>query len=393
MGQMPAPAMGGEHPERRVEVEKKGVVKRVFPGNNTSLGFYSFYDYILPADATRILIIKGGPGVGKSTFMKKIAAAMVDRGYDIEYHHCASDNASLDGITFPQIGVAIVDGTAPHVVDPKHPGAVDEIIHLGDYWNENGVRNFRKEIMAVSRAMGHLFTRAYRFLKAAQAVYDDWEAANAEAMDFGRANRMADDLMRELFGTSRVALRVGRDRHLFASAITPDGHINYLYTILGPCRKKYVIEGAPGTGKSVLLGKVARAAMERGYDVELYHCPLNPLKVEHVLIPGLSVALTKSIEPHTYTPGPGDTVIDMNQCLNPVITGQYREVIAGNTELFERLFSRAIGFIEQAKGSHDLLESYYVPNMDFAGIENLRLKTLDRILRYAREAEVKVGGC
>jgi len=373
-------------------VERKGVVKRVFPGNNTSLGFYSFYDYILPVDATRLLIIKGGPGVGKSTFMKKIASAMVDRGYDIEYHHCASDNSSLDGITFPQIGVAIVDGTAPHVVDPKHPGAVDEIIHLGDYWNESGVRSSRKEILEVSQQIGRQFSRAYRFLKAAQAVYDDWEAANAEAMDFGRANRMADDLVRELFGTSRVSLRVGRDRHLFASAITPDGLINYLYTILGPCRKKYVIEGAPGTGKSVLLGKVARAAMERGHDVELYHCPLNPLKVEHVLIPGLSVALTKSIEPHTYTPGPGDTVIDMNQCLDPVITGQHREVVAGNTELFERLFSRAIGFIERAKSSHDLLESFYVPNMDFAGIEALRLKTLDRILRYAREADLKVGG-
>jgi len=141
-------------------------------------------------------------------------------------------------------------------------------------------------------------------------------------MDFGRANRIADDLVRQLFGTGRVALRVGRDRHLFASAITPDGLINYLYAILGPCRKKYVIEGAPGTGRSVRPGKVARAAMERGYDVELYHCPLNPLKVEHVLIPGLSVALTKSIEPHTYTPGPGDTVIDRNQCLDPVIVSQ-----------------------------------------------------------------------
>ncbi|MEW6522511.1 MAG: PRK06851 family protein [Bacillota bacterium] len=372
-------------------MDRIGAIKRVFPGNNTSVGFYSFYDYILPADATRILIIKGGPGVGKSTFMKRIAEAMVDRGYDIEYHHCASDNSSLDGITFPQIGVALVDGTAPHIVDPKHPGAVDEIIHLGDYWNEDGVRHFKKEIMEATRDISRLFKRAYRFLRAAQAVYDDWEAANLEAMEFGRANRIADDLIRELFGTSRVSLRVGADRHLFASAITPDGMTNYLYTIVGPCRKKYVIEGAPGTGKSVLLDKVARAARERGYDVELFHCPLNPSKIEHVLIPGLSVALTKSIEPHTYTPGPGDTLIDMNQCLVPVIASKYKDVVAGNAALFEQLFSRAIEFIGRAKSVHDLLESYYVPNMDFDGIERLRTKTLDRILRYAREVELKVG--
>lgn len=92
---------------------KKGYVKRVFPGNNTPRGFFSFYDHIVTADATRILVIKGGPGVGKSTFLSKIAEAMVDRGFDVELHHCASDNDSLDGVVFPQIGIASIDGTAP----------------------------------------------------------------------------------------------------------------------------------------------------------------------------------------------------------------------------------------------------------------------------------------
>jgi hypothetical protein len=42
---------------------------------------------------------------------------------------------------------------------------VDEIIHLGDYRNENAVRNSRKEIMGISHEIGLLFIRAYRFLK------------------------------------------------------------------------------------------------------------------------------------------------------------------------------------------------------------------------------------
>jgi len=62
MGKCPPSCAAGERRERRVDMEKAGVVKRVFPGNNTSLGFYSFYDYILPADATRLLIIKGERG-------------------------------------------------------------------------------------------------------------------------------------------------------------------------------------------------------------------------------------------------------------------------------------------------------------------------------------------
>ncbi|MCX7748517.1 MAG: ATPase [Clostridia bacterium] len=93
----------------------KGHIKHVFPGGNTSMGFYSYYDYILgQEEATRILVIKGGPGVGKSTFMRKIGEEMVELGYDVEYMHCSSDNNSLDGIVIPGIKVALMDGTAPH---------------------------------------------------------------------------------------------------------------------------------------------------------------------------------------------------------------------------------------------------------------------------------------
>ncbi len=93
----------------------KGKIRHMFPGGNTSQGFFSYYDYILrQEEATRIICIKGGPGVGKSTFMKKIGEEMQDRGYEVEYMHCSSDNYSLDGVVIPTIKVALLDGTAPH---------------------------------------------------------------------------------------------------------------------------------------------------------------------------------------------------------------------------------------------------------------------------------------
>jgi MoxR-like ATPase len=93
----------------------KGKIRHMFPGGNTSLGFFSYYDYILSQDeATRIICIKGGPGVGKSTFMRKIGEEMQKRGYNVEFMHCSSDNNSLDGVVIPAIKVALLDGTAPH---------------------------------------------------------------------------------------------------------------------------------------------------------------------------------------------------------------------------------------------------------------------------------------
>lgn len=369
---------------------QKGRIKHVFPGGNTSQGFYSFYDYIIPTDTTRIFIIKGGPGVGKSTFMRKIGEAMLERGFDLEFHHCSSDNGSLDGVVIPAIGVALIDGTAPHVVDPKNPGCVDEIIHLGDYWNEAGMRNNKRNIIDANREVGRLFARAYRFLKAAQVVYDDWERANQEAMDYGKANLITSDLIKKVF-TREIGNKVGAERHLFASAITPEGMMNYLETIVGPCDKRYIIEGRPGTGKSTLLKKIATAAIERGYKVEMYHCALNPEKVEHVVIPELSMAFTKSIEPHKYAVKDGDEMINMDVCLKPEVLKKYEVLVEENEAIFNDLFNRAIKFISQAKKTHDLMETYYIPNMDFEAVSKVWEKTLDRIIGYAEEMEFNVG--
>ncbi|AZR72290.1 hypothetical protein BBF96_02095 [Anoxybacter fermentans] len=369
---------------------QKGRIKHVFPGGNTSKGFYSFYDYIIPPDTTRIFIIKGGPGVGKSTFMRKIGEAMLERGYDIEFHHCSSDNASLDGVVIPAIGVALIDGTAPHIVDPKNPGCVDEIIHLGDFWDEEGMRSHKKDIIEANQEVSRLFERAYRFLKAAQVVYDDWEKANQEAMDYGKANKIAANLIEKVF-TRDVSTRIGEERHLFASAITPDGMVNYLETIVGPCKKRYIIEGRPGTGKSTLLRKIATAAVERGYKVEMYHCALNPEKIEHVVVPELSIAFTKSIEPHLYSPQNGDEKINMDYCLNAEILEKYEKLVEENEKIFNKLFNRAIKFISQAKKTHDHMETFYIPNMDFDAISRLWEHTLDRIIGYAEEIDKKVG--
>ena len=70
-----------------------------FAAANTRGGFVSFFDKIFSEDECgRTYILKGGPGVGKSTFMKKLAKLSEDKGYTCEYFYCSSDPSSLDGI-------------------------------------------------------------------------------------------------------------------------------------------------------------------------------------------------------------------------------------------------------------------------------------------------------
>ena len=91
-----------------------------FLGANSPTGFYSLYDHLLsPEEARAIYILKGGPGCGKSTLMRKIGAWAEEAGLETEYILCSGDPDSLDAVILPAVGAAIVDGTAPQGVVPQ----------------------------------------------------------------------------------------------------------------------------------------------------------------------------------------------------------------------------------------------------------------------------------
>ncbi len=94
-----------------------------FLGANAPGGFYSLYDQlIVPESARAVYILKGGPGCGKSTLMRTVGAMVGIAGHQAEYILCSGDPDSLDAVVFPQLRVALVDGTAPHAAAPLgHP--------------------------------------------------------------------------------------------------------------------------------------------------------------------------------------------------------------------------------------------------------------------------------
>ena len=360
------------------------LARHMFAGGNTAEGFRSFYNHIIGPDAARVIVIKGGPGVGKSTFMKNVADRITQLGQSADFFHCSSDPGSLDGVVFPEIGVALIDGTAPHTVDPRFPGAVDEILYLGDYWNESAIRASRDAIIACTKDISRLFQRAYRFLRTAGDVLDDWSESNAEALMAGPANKVARSVVDQIIGTAPVADRPGVERHLFASAITPDGFVNYLETVVAGCNRRYVVRGGPGSGKSTLISRVAARAVECGMDAELFHCSLNPASLEHLVIPSIGAAMITSVEPHEWKPSPhdiaDDVIIDMEQCLDPAAVRRNQGIIEYDRKLMHEAMSRAVHFLGEARRAHHFLESFYTPNIDFDAIGELRERTLQRIL-------------
>lgn len=270
----------------------RGKERHLFPGNNTSIGFYSYYQYILPqTDANHIFCLKGGPGVGKSTFMMNIGDIMQNEGLNVDYLHCSSAPESLDGILIPEINIALIDGTSPHVIDPINPGAVDEIINLGEYWNSDGIKKNKDNIIKINAKVGRAFKRAYKYLTAARSITDNivelYTLASSKAGQNIHAEKIIDEEMSEYSANTEP----GRIKKQFASAITPSGLIHFTETLFDNTYKMFFIMNNWGVGVTELLRRISEEAATRGLDTEEYYSPMYPeTKIEHVLIPELKLA-------------------------------------------------------------------------------------------------------
>ncbi len=362
----------------------RGKIRKMFPGSNSAYGFYSFYDQIIEDNATRIFVIKGGPGVGKSTFMKNIARELIERGCNAEFHCCSADSESLDGIVFPQLQIACIDGTTPHIVDPKNPGAVDEIVNLGEFWDEAEVIARREAILSSNRETARLYRRAYRYLAAAKLFLDEVEDYYREnrCLDTAGLDRLALQVIGEIFaGKVHESSVERRERHLFATAITPDGPVSYLETIVNQGFQRYIISGDDGTGKNELIARIKDAAVMRSFFVEVYHCALDPDKIDHLIIPQLKTAVLNSVTPHILEPTGEDRVIETDAYVKKPGRRLEKERDLAR-KLYEHTFNAAVDYISRAREVHQELESYYIPNMRFGEINRLAETVLQKILAY-----------
>ena len=95
-----------------------------FLGGNTPAGFYSLYHQLSdPSRMQALYIIKSGPGSGKSSLMRRVECHAQAAGLETEEVLCSGDPDSLDAVILPQLGAALVDGTAPQGVVPEvHKG-------------------------------------------------------------------------------------------------------------------------------------------------------------------------------------------------------------------------------------------------------------------------------
>lgn len=348
-----------------------------FLGANSGQGFQNLFErFCRDEEHYDLLVLKGGPGAGKSTMMKKIGAAMEARGETVEYLYCSGDPDSLDGVNIPRIKTAVVDGTSPHIIEPRYPAAVDRYVNLGQFYDLSAAKAAREEIIRHSHDCSAAYRRAYHALSAARELEDSASALMQEGLDEHKLVRRAEGVIaREIRGHGTGA----KTQYRFPGSITHQGFLRRFDTIETLCPRIYCLNDSAGLAWRMLT-MLYEEANHRQYGTILCPDPEHIERIQHLLIPELGVAFVTvcgtEYEQDAYR----------RIHIDEMVSGDYMKHWKGRLKLLHKmaktLREEGIACLREAKAAHDSLEEVYRPHVDFQGVNELTEQEIKRIESY-----------
>jgi hypothetical protein len=349
---------------------------------NSAHGFVNYFeDNIKMLD--KLYILKGGPGTGKSTLMKNIGKEWYKRGFDIEYIHCSSDNNSIDGVIIPAIGIGVVDGTAPHVIEPRAPGAIEDYVNLGVAWDSKKLAMNKNKISDIKSNISSCYANTYECFKKGLKIHDEWEKIYLENINFDTLNSITDSLIATFFN-NQTANKQSIVKNRFFGGATPKGSVDFVMDLTESIAKRYFIKGRPGSGKSTMLKKIALAAQDKGFDTEIYHCGFDPNSLDMVIIKELDIAIFDSTAPHEYFPTrKTDEIVDVyDLAIKPGTDEKYKDKLDSIIARYKSAVNDGIAQLAKAKQLHDELENIYIEAMDFNVVDKISKDLSEKIDDY-----------
>ena len=348
-----------------------------FAASNSRNGFHSYYESCFRDAVDTLYVIKGGPGTGKSRLMREIANEGVARGWRPEYYYCSSDPTSLDAVLLYEEGgrsVGLLDGTAPHTMEPVLPGVREELVDLGRFWSSRALQENEEAIRLLAGQKSEGYRAAYRYLRAAGECMDNKRAALLPCLAAGRVERLATRLMASLPPTrqkstaQRIALR---------SSVGMQGQYT-LATYEQQARRTVYLQDYYGTAYelSAALLAVARA---RGVDALLSYHPVCPDRVDALYFPAAQLAFI--VCEHTPTPASTEKsrVLDLRRLVVPELVRLARPSLRAAARGYEQMLENACHCMESVSRAHFSLESIYSAAMDFEAKERYTVQLIGRI--------------
>ncbi len=352
--------------------------RRCFAAANSADGFRNYYGEIFTdARVDRLYIIKGGPGTGKSRFMREVAHRARACGYAVTEYLCSSDSSSLDGLLltregFPALG--FLDGTAPHLREPVLPGVQDEMINLGQFWDSRLLAGQRDTVRRLKEAKAAAYGRAYAYLNGVGAVARAVEGLLSPCVREEGLEGLAGRLLRRVPSTRafevtpalRRAVSMGGEvtLHCFEEAAVNAGGC------IAVAEEHYGLGGR-------LTASLLRLSEARRHRVWVSYDPILPDKADGLYYPDAGLCVLVG---HAEIPEGGTVrALSLRRYTHPEALREVRGELRRAAALKSKLTDAALHSLQQASALHFELERIYSAAMDFRAKEAFTADFLETI--------------
>lgn len=258
------------------------------------------------------------------------------------------------------------------MVEPKYPGVVERYVNLGAFYDKAALSKRREDIVSCMAGYKGCYNRAYRCLTAVAQLGEDMRASLlTPALEARLAKRAKGILSREV---KRSGREPGTSVQRFLSAVTWQGFLCQFGTVDAQCKRVYELNDTYSLAHGMLT-HLAAGAMAAGYDVVVCPSPLCPERMEHLLIPALSLAFVSSTPALPYEARPYRR-IRLDAMADQELMRRCRARLRFSRKVSSALMDEAVEALAQAKAMHDELETIYNPHVDFDGV----YRTADAII-------------
>ena len=345
------------------------MIEKFFFGGSTPNGFSTQLTQIINSTEYYTYILKGGPGTGKSSMMKKIAERFA-KNEKVTCFYCSSDPDSLDVVMMHTSKVIVVDGTPPHVSEPQFPGVCQEIVDLGRYWNKAILKEDREKIIRATELNKSMMTGAANYNKALGLICDDTYTCAEGFTDRKRIEEAARSFCDSLFKNRERRTGRGNQTIRQLSAMTKYGYMT-LPCAEESCRKLYILDDKLFAASGMFIEFAAEQAMQYGYNIKLSPCLLSGIPIsEHLFIDEINAALLTS-SPLTQLTNENARHIDCSVYYDKDKMQPYQKHFSANHSLINTIAGASRKMLVDAKRVHDEMEQYYISAMDFDALDTV----------------------
>ncbi|MBQ6906523.1 MAG: hypothetical protein IJN75_05835 [Clostridia bacterium] len=321
----------------------------------TENGFFDLFSSVFSENnISRLYVIKGASGVGKSTLMKKLALEGESRGIAVDRIYCSSDPSSLDGVIVGDVGM--IDGTPPHTYEPRLAGAFETLIDLGRFWKRELLTPHVDELRSLSLKKRAAFERIYELSTIHGKLISFLERSSEAKLDEATIRRYVRSLVRRRLADAKDGKG---EMRIFSSSF---GDVK-----MPPHEQIY---SASDTFGSVFLAELRAELTERGK--EFFFSPSLPSieRIETIYVPSLRIVYT--------TRGGGRRINGDRFFIEKPIEHGFENTISQLLEAIKEKHREAMSY-------HEMIERIYLGAMDFERMNEYTDQLFEEIFSYIGE--------